>query len=85
MLGLNTNCSACGPLIWSGMNKIFPIENKKIQIFNSGAIPVDTERNEVRRLVMNIVEIALITITCLLALALAIFFLTFNIIHRHQR
>lgn len=50
-----------------------------------GVVPVDTERNEIRRLVMNRIEIALITITCLLGLALAMFFLTFNIMHRHQR
>ncbi|CAF2579887.1 unnamed protein product [Rotaria sp. Silwood2] len=50
-----------------------------------GSIPVDTERSEVRRLVMNIVEIGLITTSCILGLALAIFFLTFNIINRHQR
>ncbi|CAF1199983.1 unnamed protein product [Rotaria sordida] len=67
VLGLNTKCSICQTLIWSG------------------AIPVDTERSEVRRLVMNVVEIALITTSCILGLALAIFFLTFNIINRHQR
>ncbi|CAF3763691.1 unnamed protein product [Rotaria socialis] len=50
-----------------------------------GAIPVDTERSEVRRLVMNMIEIGLITTGCILGLALAIFFLTFNIINRHQR
>ncbi|CAF1559290.1 unnamed protein product [Rotaria magnacalcarata] len=50
-----------------------------------GAIPVDTERSEVRRLVMNTIEIGLITTGCILGLALAIFFLTFNIINRHQR
>lgn len=54
-------------------------------MFSIGAIPVDTERNEIRQLVMNIIEIALITASCLLGLALAIFFLAFNIIHRHQR
>ncbi|CAF5171033.1 unnamed protein product, partial [Rotaria magnacalcarata] len=45
----------------------------------------DTERSEVRRLVMNTIEIGLITTGCILGLALAIFFLTFNIINRHQR
>jgi hypothetical protein len=50
-----------------------------------GAIPVDTERNEVRRVVLNVIEITLITIACILGLALAIFFLTFNVIHRHER
>ncbi|CAF3671346.1 unnamed protein product [Rotaria sp. Silwood1] len=50
-----------------------------------GSIPVDTERSEVRRLVMNIVEIGLITTSCILGFALAMYFLTFNIINRHQR
>jgi hypothetical protein len=48
-------------------------------------MPVDTERNEVRRVVLNFTEITLITIACILGLALAIFFLTFNIIYRHER
>jgi hypothetical protein len=51
----------------------------------SGAIPVDTEQNDVRRVVLNVVEIVLIDVACVLGLALAIFFLTFNIIHRHER
>jgi hypothetical protein len=51
----------------------------------SGTIPVDTERNEVRRVVLNGAEITLITLACILGLALAIFFLIFNIIYRHER
>lgn len=51
----------------------------------SGAIPIDTEQTEVRRLAMNIIEILLITVSSLSGLILAIYFLTFNIIHRHQR
>ncbi|CAF4926947.1 unnamed protein product, partial [Rotaria sp. Silwood1] len=47
-----------------------------------GSIPVDTERSEVRRLVMNIVEIGLITTRCILGFALAMYFLTFNIINQ---
>ncbi|CAF1393101.1 unnamed protein product [Adineta steineri] len=50
-----------------------------------GLVPVDTERREIRRLTMNIFEIAFITTSCILGLALAIFFLTFNIIYRRQR
>jgi hypothetical protein len=64
----------------------FHINCSKCQSFIwPGAIPVDTERNEVRRVVLNVIEITLITIACVLGLALAIFFLTFNIIHRHER
>ncbi|CAF3315767.1 unnamed protein product [Rotaria sp. Silwood2] len=48
-------------------------------------IPVDTERSEIRRVVLKIAEIIFITVACILGLALAIFFLTFNIIHRHER
>lgn len=54
-------------------------------LIDSGAIPVDTERNEIQRVVLNAIEITLITIACLLGLALAIFFLTFNILYRHER
>lgn len=55
------------------------------RLIDSGAIPVDTERNEIQRAVLNATEITFITIACLLGLALAIFFLTFNIIYRHER
>ncbi|CAF4025967.1 unnamed protein product, partial [Rotaria sordida] len=48
-------------------------------------IPVDTERNEIRRVVLKIAEIIFVTVACILGLALAIFFLTFNITHRHER
>ncbi|CAF0871402.1 unnamed protein product [Adineta ricciae] len=50
-----------------------------------GSTPVDRQRTEIHRLIMSGVEIALITTSCILGLALAIFFLTFNIIKRHQR
>ena len=50
-----------------------------------GITPVDTERSRVRQLVMSAIEIAVITGCCALGLALAAFFLTFNIIHRHER
>ncbi|CAF1614382.1 unnamed protein product, partial [Rotaria sp. Silwood1] len=48
-------------------------------------IPVDTERSEIRRVVLKIAEIIFISVACIFGLALAIFFLTFNIIHRHER
>ncbi|CAF1299178.1 unnamed protein product [Adineta ricciae] len=50
-----------------------------------GEIPVDTERTEIRRVALNFVDIVLITLACFLGLLLAIFFLTFNIIYRHER
>ncbi|UJR31761.1 hypothetical protein I4U23_019239 [Adineta vaga] len=50
-----------------------------------GIIPVDTERTEIRRVALNIVDIILIASACFLGLLLAIFFLTFNIIYRHER
>lgn len=34
---------------------------------------------------LNVVDIVLITIACVLGFLLAIFFLTFNIIYRHER
>ncbi|UJR14921.1 hypothetical protein I4U23_001903 [Adineta vaga] len=55
------------------------------QLIWPSSIPVDRQRTEIHRLVLNIIEIALITTSCILGLALAIFFLTFNIIYRHQR
>ena len=83
VLGLNTSCSTCREITWPGTRKICFTKNKSIA--PSGAIPVDTERNEIRRLVMNAAEITLITVTCISALGLAVFFLAFNIIHRHER
>ncbi len=86
--GFNINCSKCQSLIWPGKNKIIEYKKKKtrnILFINPDVIPVDTERNVVRRVVLNVAEIILITIACLLGLALAIFFLTFNIIYRHER
>ncbi|CAF4329818.1 unnamed protein product, partial [Adineta steineri] len=50
-----------------------------------GTIPVDTERSEIQRVVLTVSEIISITIACILSLVLAIFFLTFNIIYRHER
>ena len=50
-----------------------------------GTVPVDTERSETRRVLLSDVEIAVITITSLLALILASAFLTFNILYRHER
>lgn len=50
-----------------------------------GPAPVDKERSEIRRVAMSTIEIGLIAGVCVLGLALATFFLTFNIIHRHER
>ncbi len=85
LTGFHINCSKCQSLIWPGKKSNHELENKYQSSIYSGAIPVDTERNEVRRVVLNVIEITLITIACILGLALAIFFLTFNIIHRHER
>ncbi|CAF3410764.1 unnamed protein product [Rotaria socialis] len=48
-------------------------------------IPVDTERTEIRRVLLKFTDIILVTVACVLGLGLAIFFLIFNIIHRHER
>ena len=47
--------------------------------------PVDTERTEIRRVMMGMIEIGLITGGGVIGIALAIFFLTFNIVHRRER
>lgn len=46
---------------------------------------MDTERIEIRRVMMGTIEIALIAGGCLLGMGVSIFFLIFNIIHRHER
>ena len=51
----------------------------------SGLKPIDTERSEIRRMTINLTEKILISGSCVLGLILAIFFLTFNILHRHER
>ena len=51
----------------------------------SGRFPVDTERIETRRVMMGTIEIGLITGGCVIGIALALFFLTFNIVHRRER
>ncbi|CAF2081718.1 unnamed protein product [Rotaria magnacalcarata] len=48
-------------------------------------MPVDTERTEIRRVILKFTDIILVTVVCVLGLGLAIFFLIFNIIHRHER
>jgi hypothetical protein len=82
--GFNSNCSSCQSLLWPGQIHI------DISIYLrlcccSGLKPVDTERHEIRRVVLNKVEISVITVACIFGLVLASFFLTFNIIYRHER
>lgn len=84
LTGFNQNCSSCQPLIWPG-ESVCHWSNKTFVCLNLGTIPVDTERSEIRRVVLSIAEIAVITIACVLGLVLASVFLTFNVIYRHER
>ena len=81
--GLNSNCSACQPVVWPGNSRQTDGDTRNDDVL--GTVPVDTERSETRRVLLNDVEIAVITITSLLALILASVFLTFNILYRHER
>jgi hypothetical protein len=87
LAGFNRHCAACQPLMWPGKHHVHAGDGMQCTTLpsRSGHEPVDTERSEIRRVVLTMAEIALITGACVLGLALAIFFLTFNIIHRHER
>lgn len=87
LAGFNRHCAACQPLLWPGKHYGHVVNAMACMALSSrlGHEPVDTERSEIRRVVLTIAEIALITGACILGLALATFFLTFNIIHRHER
>ena len=87
LAGFNRHCASCQPLVWPGTHNGHVVDRMQCTILSSrlGHEPVDTERSEIRRVVLTMAEIALITGACVLGLALAIFFLTFNIIHRHER
>ena len=84
LTGFNRNCSSCQPLIWPGEFVCARVSETSHCRF-LGTVPVDTERSVVRRVVLSVAEIAVMTIACVLGLVLASFFLTFNVIYRHER
>jgi hypothetical protein len=70
--------------VWSGQLSV-RCHSRFVKADRLGTVPVDIERSQIQRLIMGTIEISLILGACFLGLALAIFFLTFNITHRHER